>query len=373
MEKYVTFFPQFNSDPVNDKAWYPGFSDWDLITKLPQNIIDKFTPSIGFYNPASYQYIRGLGARIKLCGFDGLAIYHYFFNGKHVLHGFEKLVLDVKPDFNFFFIWANETWTKRWIGRPGEVIIRQTHDLDDEVIANHVSYLSSFMKMSNYKKINDRPLFMLYNPLAAPNLNLVLEKYRVNFNEVGLNPLIGASIAHVQDPALLSRYDFVCEFQPRLFFNFNRYGEKRQMYGLKLKTLLGNNFEMFSGTIEKIRTFFPRSRKFFYDDYINAEMQSLISDHLSKLADGRPMIRCLFATWNNMPRYGKAYTEVVSPSDIDFAIEQIKKINSSENYPLLFNSWNEWSEGAAIEESAIKNEFIEKLKHALLDGQILNM
>ncbi|BCS96473.1 hypothetical protein DSLASN_21050 [Desulfoluna limicola] len=361
MEKYATFFPQFQSDPVNDKAWYPGFSDWDLIDKLSSNIKNKFTPSGGYYNPATHKYMSDLPDKLKLSGIDGVAIYHYYFDGKHVLPGVEKSILDTNTDLNFFFIWANETWTKRWIGRPSDIIIRQTHELDDDKIANHVSYLSPFMKMGGYKKIDNRPLFILYNPFAKQNLNIVLEKYRLKFHEHGLDPLIGACVSHISDPISLSCYDFLCEFQPRFFFNLSRYGNKRQNLGMKFKALFGDSFETISGTIDRIRRFLPNSRKFYYDDYVAVEMQSLIAESLCYLAEGRPIVRSLFATWNNIPRYGKAYTEVVSPSDSDFAIEQLSKISSTEMYPLLINSWNEWSEGAAIEQAAETNEFAEKL------------
>ena len=32
--QYLTFFPQFCPDPLNDAAWRPGFTDWDLIRQL---------------------------------------------------------------------------------------------------------------------------------------------------------------------------------------------------------------------------------------------------------------------------------------------------------------------------------------------------
>jgi hypothetical protein len=368
MEKYVTFFPQFQSDPVNDKAWYPGFSDWDLIGKLPRNFVDRFTPSTGFYTPGSDQYMSSLGEKLKLSGVDGLAIYHYYFNGQHVLPSVEKWILNSKPDFNFFFIWANETWTKRWIGKPHEIIIRQKHEADEAIIEKHAAYIATFMKMPNYRTIDGRPLFILYNPSAVADLGNVINIYRKKFTALGLDPLIGVCVAHMLDSESVASYDFICEFQPRLFFNFNRYGKKRQLLGMRAKAIIGDNFEIFSGMIDKVRRFWPKTRKFYYDEYIKPQMQTLIADYLITVAGSRPIMRCLFVSWNNMPRYGKSYTEVVPPSESCYAIDQIKKINSSEDYPLLINSWNEWSEGAALEEAVEKIQFTEMIKQWLCHG-----
>ena len=47
---HLTFFPQFCPEPINDAAWSPGFNDWDLVRKLPEQMRDRFRAASGYYD-----------------------------------------------------------------------------------------------------------------------------------------------------------------------------------------------------------------------------------------------------------------------------------------------------------------------------------
>ncbi|MGJ7692190.1 glycoside hydrolase family 99-like domain-containing protein [Escherichia coli] len=50
---------------------------------------------------------------------DGFNFYHYWFDGTVLLDKpMQNLYNDKSIDIEYFFTWANETWTRQWVGRP---------------------------------------------------------------------------------------------------------------------------------------------------------------------------------------------------------------------------------------------------------------
>ncbi|MEI6553903.1 MAG: glycoside hydrolase family 99-like domain-containing protein, partial [bacterium] len=161
-EYFFSFFPQFCSDPINDKAWGEGFTDWNLVSQLKPEEAACFTPKIGFYNTTDSFYLEYLVEELNILRSlrAGLMIYHYYFDGVHALDQFEKNFLAADTGCPFFLCWANESWTKRWIGKPKDVIIRQDHLPDKDTIRSHVKYLIQFFDKPNYRRHNGRPILI---------------------------------------------------------------------------------------------------------------------------------------------------------------------------------------------------------------------
>src|ERR1700676_1040048 len=144
---YLTFFPQFCKEHVNDKAWYSGFTDWDLIKELPTKMRRRFTPALGFYDLSVPQVISRQFDAIGQSPWPGMALYHYFFDGQFVLESVERHILEAgSRGPSFFILWANETWTKRWIGKPTGIIKKKRHSSDPAIVRAHVDRLSRLMK-----------------------------------------------------------------------------------------------------------------------------------------------------------------------------------------------------------------------------------
>ena len=341
--KFFTFFPQFCSEPINDIAWGKGFTDWELIKSLPPNIAREFTPQSGFYNPADREYINQLGSAVRTLGGNdaGLMLYHYFFDGIHALASFEQKLLELDPGIPFFLCWANESWTKRWRGKPNEFIARQLHKLDTETTQSHASYLAALFDLPSYLKINGRPVFIIYEPHAVKHMATVIENYRRNFECLGYNPFIGACISYPQStPFKEIGFDFVQEFQPRYFFNQQR-GSIVSKVGAKVKASAPATFDYMASVLERLKSAKNQSREYRYREYLCSINEGRLESSLRVTSDGLPIGRSTFLTWNNLPRYGSFSVRVdhqgVAPNDL----KCLSQINSDLQLPVIVNSWNE--------------------------------
>lgn len=361
---FFTFFPQFTPDPINDAAWKPGFTDWDLIDALPENERAPFLPARQRYDTAAPEYVRQLAADLRAVATNpGLMVYHYFFDGRHVLNKFERNLLASEDAPPFFLCWANETWSKRWVGRPQDILIHQRHVMDDDIMRQHVAYLANFFRHSSYRHHEGRPVFVLYNPLIGI-LGEYVARYRELFAEHELNPVIGCCISHEIDPASVSFFDFICEFQPRFFFNLARSGHAARL-GSRLKVVAPGLFERLGGLRDRMKTKKGSVSEIGYSNYLEALTDGSIESRLRTIAAGLPVMRSTFFGWNNTPRYRERSTVVSHAGLGDADLAPIDALRSDDSLPLIVNSWNEWSEGAALEvpqvEPALRGSFLARL------------
>ena len=125
MDRYAIFFPQFRQVKVNDDAWGVGFTDWALVASA--NAFDRWerrAPAGGFYNLSNSNEVNKQFQDAANSGLDGFGVYHYRFEDGPELAAVEHYLEDAQlPDgFGYFFIWANENWSKRWAGRDTELL-----------------------------------------------------------------------------------------------------------------------------------------------------------------------------------------------------------------------------------------------------------
>lgn len=360
---FFSYFPQFHPDPINNRAWGDGFTDWDLIRALPESQRDAFTPSRGYYDPSSPEYLETLRAQLEALPLPnaGLMVYHYHFDGVSALSGFERQLLN-QPDkaLPFFFCWANETWTKRWVGQPGEILIEQRHTPDPELIRKHAEYLVRFFELPHYHRVHGRPLFIIYNAQASRTLPHVLSMYRDAFSSLGHQPLIGACVCYPQPATQLRPYDFACEFEPRFFFNSTSSSSLVKSL-VPLKMRFPKLFEWLGTQRHRLRVK-GGTKRFDYSDYLTALKNGEIEHSLRESAGALPLMRSVFLSWDNLPRYRKNNTTVEHKGVIKESLGVLRTLHSEAGLPILVNSWNEWSEGAALEMGrqphALREEFL---------------
>lgn len=347
---FLSYFPQFHPDPINDKAWGEGFTDWDLIRSLPDGVREDFTPERGYYDPTEPEYLDSLCAQLKKLPFEnaGLMVYHYHFDGVSALPGFERQLL-AQPESTppFFLCWANETWSKRWVGQSREILVEQRHSLDVELIRAHALYLVGFFELPHYHRVDGRPVLMIYNAQASANLPRALKIYREEFAAMGYEPLIGVCIAYPQPPDQLAPYDFGCEFEPRFFFNSFSPSLLAQ-HAARLKIHFPKVFEWLGAQRDRVRRR-GAGQHFEYEDYLGALKTGRIEKALRSSTGSKPLMRSTFLSWDNSPRYRKMSTKVSHRNVSLESLAILSQISSDKGLPMLINSWNEWSEGAALE------------------------
>jgi hypothetical protein len=360
---YLTVFPQFCREELNDNAWYPGFTDWDLIRRVPDGRRARFTPLAGYYDFSASDAISKQFAAIANSRWQGMALYHYFFDGRFVLDAVEKFILSGgSPVPEFFVVWANETWTKRWVGRPREIIVPQLHSTDDEIIARHVDRLVKLMRHPQYRSLDGRPLFVLYSAYEIPSAREFIAAYRAAFRMHGVDPLIGFCVSYIDDRFDAGAFDFCVEFQPRLFFNVMRAKTQTWVatWGLALKRQFPTLFESITGVRDRWnRSRAAPSRSFKYGDYLALAESDEFARRLEE-AFHLPVARSAFYSWNNFPRYRGSALEVLHEEGDVARFNALCTRMSSQPMPYLVNSWNEWSEGAALEPGILAAERFER-------------
>ena len=211
MKRYAIFFPQFHQVDVNDVAWGYGFTDWSLVSVA--NAFDYWnrrSPVSGFYDLADERVVEKQFVSAAQSGLDGFGIYHYWFEDGSELGAVEQYLRHARlpNNFEYFYIWANESWSKRWAGKDTEILksVSQEPSLDE--ISRHVGYLKPYMESASYTRVEGRPLFVIYRPEFFKDPTGTLACYRKEFKRAGLNPLIGYCMKSLSDMEYSSHFDF---------------------------------------------------------------------------------------------------------------------------------------------------------------------
>ena len=190
--KPIAFYlPQFHPIPENDEWWGKGFTEWTNVKKAKSLFFRHNQPrgpdkGIGYYDVLADENI--LHEQINLAqenGVQGFCFYHYWFEGKKLLEKpIEKFLNDKSLNFPFCLCWANETWSRRWLGEEKDILIKQTYSENDDYL--HIKYLLQFFKDKRYITKNNRPLFLIYRPHDIPS-SKTLEVFRAECNKAGVN------------------------------------------------------------------------------------------------------------------------------------------------------------------------------------------
>jgi len=366
MKKYAIFFPQFHQVKVNDDAWGVGFTDWALVASA--NAFDSWerrAPAGGFYDLSDSNEVQKQFNDAANSGLDGFGIYHYRFEDGPELTAVERYLDDAQlPEgFGYFFIWANENWSKRWAGKDTELLKTVATEPTRDQIREHVEYLKPFMESKSYRRVDNKPLFVIYRPEFFVDPLSSVKLYREEFNRVGVDISLGYFISSPSDVEYSRSFDFCYLFEPRLFFRLNGIGRSRfvtSIFRWLTHAISYSYLEYLSELVRKITgkksTFYEFSR---FLRYFNSPERAAIVKSLAC-----PSQNVLTCGWNNAPRYRDRFTALAVPSPkqfqeiLDFAVCDSTMY---EDLPLICNAWNEWSEGAALEPCAYFGNTLLKL------------
>jgi lipopolysaccharide biosynthesis protein len=329
--------PQYHPIPENDEWWGPGFTEWHNATKARKLFTGHYQPhlpaDLGFYDLRLPEVRQQQSNLAQQFGIDGFCYYHYWFSGKQLLERpVAEIISSGQPDFPFCLCWANESWSRRWIGDDQEVLIKQSYSKQDDI--NHANYLATVFADSRYIKIDDRPLFLIYRPSDHPDPQQMLDVFRKKSNAKGLlDPYFVAVDAHkVGYDFRKDGFDAILAFSPQLGVS----GPDAFQDGRTWPKLMRNISKGIPSA----------SLKVFNEETERRKMNEIVRPY--------PFIPSCFVSWDNSARKGKngiIYADQ-SPSIFEkyFRMTVKKGLEHPHKHGLVFvNAWNEWAEGNHLE------------------------
>jgi hypothetical protein len=330
------YLPQFHPTPENDAWWGKGFTEWTNVTKAQPLYRKHYQPhlpsDLGFYDLRVPEVRQAQADLARQYGIMGFCYYHYWFEGKRLLTDVtDAMIKSGDPDFPFCFCWANETWSKRWLGEDKEILIQQTYSKQD--FKNHARHLAGIFSDRRYIRVNNRPVFIIYRFIGIPaELNCV-ETMREEWNALGVaQPYLVAVDVHNRHFDYISvGFDAILAFEPALGELPDAFDDAPSFS--KLKRNLANGI-------------ISQNLKIY--DY--EEATSLMNTY----ADSSCRIPSLLVGWDNTARRAEKgiIFENCNPESFERVLrKRMSKWKQNPHPSNLFflNAWNEWAEGNHLE------------------------
>jgi len=351
------YLPQFHPISENNEWWGKGFTEWTNVVKAKPCFEGHYQPhlpsDLGFYDLRLEEARLAQEELAKSYGIYGFCYYHYWFNGKRLLHEpLDRKLKNTKEDFPFMMCWANENWTRTWDGSANKILLSQEYSIDDD--KKHIQHLITYFKDDRYIKVNGKPIFIIYRPKFFPNIEQTIELWRKEVKMAGFPDLyIGFSqnFEHQYEPESKG-FDFAFEFQPNFSNTSNSISFPRTFFQKAIRRL------------KKQLKIKVEDLKYYYD--YSAFTNKQIEKKFKK--DVYPGITPM---WDNSARRKE------NPFILhDSTPEKYRKWLSfiKENYPwntvpenfLFINAWNEWAEGNHLEPcQKLGTEYLEITKESL--------
>ncbi|WP_391528177.1 glycoside hydrolase family 99-like domain-containing protein [Photorhabdus akhurstii] len=370
---FCFYFPQFYPIPENDYHWGMGFTDWDNVKSASPLFHGHRQPRVPvnnkYYNQSRPDVLRWQVELAKKYGVDGFSFYHYWFDGHLTLEKpVENFLNDKSLDLGFCLTWANESWTKRWVGEDDVCIFKQTHVKNEAMWSKHFDYLLKFWSDDRYLKIDGRPVFIIYNPHLIKCAEEMFKYWNNKLQDILDTTLYIVSV-RVSDsfPKQLSDlYDSSLNFEPR--YSYNSKGmKKKSIFASRILQPLRYLPEPILNTLTKLR---HKLTSYEVVDY-QAIWNSIISYSSDKAnnTSKKTVFYGTFVDWDNTPRYknkSKVYDKACPESfysNFKRLIDVTRPFPDSNSQRLFFiNAWNEWSEGTYLEpDTQFGYQYLEKI------------
>lgn len=378
MKVIALYLPQYHDIPENDQWWGKGFTEWVNVKKAKPLYEEHYQPHV----PLNNNYYNLLNDDVKIWQADlakkygvyGFCYYHYWFNGKMLLEQpMEQMLRNKEVDFPFCVCWANEPWTRAWVGET-ETLIAQQYGQEKEW-KEHFEYLLPFFKDDRYIKENNEPLFVIYRPEVIGVLKEMLDYWDKLAIENGFSGMkfafqtISMDLEHNSEKALFN-YDI--EFQPTYAYQdlfANKYSTLRKIYGKSSnffeKHFGVNPLRFITKKLKVSATGVGTLSKVNYDEAWKAILDKKVEDNTR--------IPGAFVEWDNTSRHGdrgRVYEGATPQKFQKYMSALIKKAKNEYHKDYIFiNAWNEWAEGAHLEpDEKNKYGYLEALKDALTEN-----
>lgn len=338
MKKFAFFLPQYHEIEENNLWWGKGFTEWTNVTNAKPLYKNHMQPKIpldnNYYNLLDKNVVKWQTELLKKYCVDGFIYYHYYFCGKKLLEKPAENLLkwkDIKQPF--FFCWANHTWYRSWQGTK-EILIEQKYGNEDDW-NKHFEYLLPFFQDERYEKIDNKPLFMIYDSNFKEREKM-LDFFNNKCKENGfagmfiINTVSVLSYIHNDIFVNDKRADSLFLREPAVsYYLFN---SKKVNLPFRIVSKVKRELALlgFKGTVVK---------------YDGNKLFDIMIQNKKEMSNNR-IISGLFFEWDNTPRH-KERGYVITPPTKDKFLEYMSLCKNDEY--IFINAWNEWAEGMMLE------------------------
>jgi lipopolysaccharide biosynthesis protein len=330
------YLPQYHPIPENDAWWGKGFTEWTNVAKANPLFKQHYQPhlpaDLGFYDLRLPEVREAQANLASEYGLYGFCYYHYWFQGRQLLERpFNDVLTSGKPDFPFCLCWANESWSRTWLGEERQILIQQTYSEEDDW--HHAKWLAAVFRDPRYIRHAGRPVFLLYSVPRHQNAARFCEILRETCNRSGETTpyLIGADSHCPWQDTRQQGFDTTLHFEPQLSALPQCFSD-----GWSVRRFIRNlQFGVLSGRMKLY-------------DYREGRRQMK-----GKKVDF-PQVPCVLVGWDNTARRGKMGSILLGSTADNFANELRQTLgslveSSSQDDLLFVNAWNEWAEGNHLE------------------------
>jgi lipopolysaccharide biosynthesis protein len=312
------YLPQFHPTLENDEWWGKGFTEWSNVAKAKPLFEGHYQPHIpanlSFYDLRLPEARQAQASLARKYGVEGFCYWHYWFNGKRLLERpFNEVLSSGQPNFPFCLAWANETWSRRWLGEEKEILLKQTYSLEDDI--NHIRWLIKAFSDPRYIRVGGRPLFLIYKPLDLPDPKRTVDIFRDECIRNGISEpyLLGINSFCPHTDCRDIGFDGTLDFEPAFgaLPGPMEDGIKIYDYALARRRMMGGKRDF-------------------------------------------PVYPCIFVAWDNTPRRGDNGIVFINSTPEIFESGLRDIVESALNKPydrrlVFINAWNEWAEGNHLE------------------------
>jgi lipopolysaccharide biosynthesis protein/glycosyltransferase involved in cell wall biosynthesis len=314
------YLPQFHPIPENDEWWGKGFTEWTNVARARPLFSGHYQPhlpaNLGFYDLRLAEVRERQASLAREHGIVAFCYWHYWFLGKRLLERpFEETLESGRPDFPFLLAWANEPWSRRWLGEDKEVLLKQEHSPSDDLA--HAHWLAEAFADPRYLRVHGRPPLLIYRPTYLPDPRQTTEVIKRVCTQAGLPEplLLGVNAFKDIDYRTLG-FDGTVDFEPQL-------------------SVLGDVLED-----DGLKTC----------DYVEA--RRLMREQ--RAGRSFPVYPTVVAGWDNTPRRGEhgIVLNDSTPANFEHGLrETVAPLlgRPFEDRLLFLNAWNEWAEGNHLE------------------------
>lgn len=366
LKLFALYLPQFHETPENNEWWGEGYTDWVALKQAKPVFKGHKQPRVplnkNYYDLTNVESIRWQASLAKEYSVNGFCIYHYYSNGKLMMNRPAEILLEDKSiDIEYFFSWGNHDFRKNWFNGDKSLLRKQEYGGQEDFL-NHIEYLLPFFKDERYLKIDNKPVFTIYQVSAIENYTLMIQTWEAYLKKAGFDGIY--IIAMKCQPGItndsLFAYDAVkavMPFEPLNVRSNASNGNILYIYKRRAKTVL---LRAYNKLFEKHQI----PEKFNYQ-WANQMIRK-------QKRDGKQYY-CAFPDWDNTPRYqgkGVVFTGT-SPELFGESLRGLIERSQAEAAEILFiNAWNEWGETAYLEPDEINGygnlEAVRKAVEAML-------